>query len=137
VIREIQPGEGALVAEVLHELRSHRRRDDIPALVDAQRAEGYRVVGSFVDDTAVAAAGFRLSTNLALGRAVYIDDLVTLPEARGAGHGRALLEWIATEGSRLGCSYVHLDSATHRHVAHRLYLTAGYDITAFHFVRSI
>ena len=39
-------------------------------LVDAQRAEGYRVVGSFVDDLVVAAVGFRLSTNLALGRAI-------------------------------------------------------------------
>jgi hypothetical protein len=56
MIREIQPGEGGLVAEVLHELRSHRSPDDIPALVDAQRVEGYRVVGSFVDDIVVAAA---------------------------------------------------------------------------------
>jgi GNAT superfamily N-acetyltransferase len=137
MIREIQPGEGALVAEVLHELRQHHGVDEIPALVDAQRAEGYRVVGSFAGDAVVAAAGFRLSTNLALGRAIYIDDLVTLPRARGAGHARALLEWVATEASRLGCAHVHLDSATHRHPAHRLYLGAGYDITAFHFVRSI
>lgn len=86
---------------------------------------------------ASAASGFRLSTNLALGRAIYIDDLITLPLARGAGHARAVLEWIATETIRLDCSYVHLDSATHRHPAHRLYLRAGCDITAFHFVRSI
>ena len=137
MIREVLPGEGALVAEVLHELRPHRRADEIPALVDAQRAEGYRVVGSFVDDLVVAAAGFRLSTNLALGRAIYIDDLVTLPRARGAGHARALLDWVATEAVRLGCSHVHLDSATHRYPAHRLYLSARYDITAFHFVRSV
>jgi GNAT superfamily N-acetyltransferase len=137
MIREIQPGEGALVAEVLHELRQHRHVDEIPALVDAQRSEGFRVVGSFVGNMVVAAAGFRLSTNLALGRAVYIDDLVTLPRARGEGHARALLEWIAIEAVRLGCSHVHLDSATHRHPAHRLYLGAGYDITSFHFVRSI
>jgi GNAT superfamily N-acetyltransferase len=137
MIREIQPGEGALVAEVLHELRQHRHVEEIPALVDAQRAEGYRVVGSFVDDTAVAVAGFRLSTNLALGRAIYIDDLVTLPRARGAGHARALLDWVAAEAVRLGCAYVHLDSATHRHPAHRLYLGASYDITSFHFVRSL
>lgn len=86
MIREVQPGEGALVAEVLHELRPHRRVDEIPALVDAQRTEGYRVVGSFVDDVVVAAAGFRLSTNLALGRAIYIDDLVTLPRAALRNH---------------------------------------------------
>ena len=30
-----------------------------------------------------------------------------------------------------------LDSATHRHPAHRIYLSARYDITAFHFVRSV
>jgi GNAT superfamily N-acetyltransferase len=137
MIREVQPGEAALVAEVLHELRPHRRVDEIPALVDAQRAEGYRVVGSFVGDVVVAAAGFRLSTNLALGRAIYIDDLVTLPLAHGAGHARALLEWVAAEAVRLGCSHVHLDSATYRHPAHRLYLGARYDITAFHFVRPV
>ena len=134
MIREVQPDESAVVAEVLHELRAHHDVDEIPARIDAQRAEGYRVVGSFVDDVVVAAAGFRLSTNLALGRAIYVDDLVTLPRARGAGHARSLLEWVAAEAARLGCSHVHLDSATHRHPAHRLYLRAGYDITAFHFV---
>ena len=122
MIREVQPGEGVLVAEVLHELRPHRRADEIPALVEAQRAEGYRVVASFVDDLVVAAAGIRLSTNLVLGPAIYIDDLVTLPRARGAGQARAILEWVAAEAARLGCSHVHLDSATHRHPAHRLYL---------------
>ena len=137
MIREVEPGEGGLVAEVLHELRPHRGVDDIPAVVDAQRTEGYRVVASFVDGVVVAAAGFRLSTNLALGRAIYIDDLVTLPRARGEGHARALLDWVATEAVRLGCSHVHLDSATHRHPAHRLYLGARYDIAAFHFVRSV
>ena len=137
MIREIEAGEGALVAEVLHELRQHRAVEDIPALVDGQRAEGYRVVGSFVGDSVVAAAGFRVSTNLALGRVVYIDDLVTLPAARGAGHARGLLDWVAREAAGLGCAYVHLDSATHRHPAHRLYLAAGYDITSFHFVRAV
>jgi GNAT superfamily N-acetyltransferase len=135
VIREIAPGEGRLVAEVLHELRSHRDVAEIPDLIDCQRADGYRVVASFADDEAVAAAGFRVSSNLALGRNLYDDDLVTLPRARGAGHARGLLDWLAAEGRRLGCSHVHLDSATHRHPAHRLYLGAGYDITAFHFVR--
>jgi len=137
VIREIQAGEGALVAEVLHELRQHRTVEEIPGLVDGQRAEGYRVVASFVGDSAVAAAGFRLSTNLALGRVIYIDDLVTLPAARGAGHARALLDWVAGEAARLGCVYVHLDSGTQRNPARRLYLRAGYDITSFHFVKAI
>jgi GNAT superfamily N-acetyltransferase len=137
MIREIQAGEGALVAEVLHALRQHLAVEEIPDLVDAQRAEGYRVAGSFAGDSVVAAAGFRLSTSLGIGRTIYIDDLVTLPAARGAGHARGLLDWVAAEAARLGCSYVHLDSATQRHPAHRLYLGAGYDITSFHFVKAI
>jgi GNAT superfamily N-acetyltransferase len=137
MIREIESGESDLVAEVLHELRSHLDRADIPRLVDAQRSEGYRVVASFAGEVAVAAAGFRVSSNLSLGRNLYVDDLVTLPNARGAGHAGALLDWLAAEGRRLECSHIHLDSATHRHPAHRLYLRSGYDITAFHFVQAI
>ena len=133
MIREIEPGEGHLVADVLHELRSHLDPAGIPGLVDAQRADGYRLVAVFAAGVAVAAAGFRVSTNLALGRNLYVDDLVTLPKARRGGHARALLDWLVAEGRREGCAHIHLDSATHRHPAHRLYLGAGYDIVAFHF----
>jgi GNAT superfamily N-acetyltransferase len=143
MIREIEPGEGHLVAAVLHELRTHLDPADIPGLVDAQRPGGYRVVAAFADapdrhgGEAVAAAGFRTATNLSLGHHLYVDDLVTLPTARRGGHARALLEWLAAEGRRQGCAHIHLDSATHRHPAHRLYLGAGYDIAAFHFGQAL
>lgn len=137
MIREIQAGEGALVAEVMHELRPHRAVAELPGLMDAQRAEGYRVVASFDGERAVAVAGFRVTTNLSLGHNLYVDDLVTLPAARGGGHARGLLEWMREEAARLGCAAIHLDSATHRHPAHRLYLRAGYDITSFHFGRGV
>jgi GNAT superfamily N-acetyltransferase len=140
MIREIEPGEGHLVAAALRELRTHLDPADIPGLVDAQRSGGYRVVAAFAGEhggEAVAAAGFRIATNLSLGHHLYVDDLVTLPAARRGGHARALLDWLAAEGRRHGCAHIHLDSATHRHPAHRLYLGAGYDITAFHFGQAL
>jgi GNAT superfamily N-acetyltransferase len=84
-------------------------------------------------------AGFRELTNLAWGHAVYVDDLSTLPDARGRGYGRALLEWCADEARRLGCDQVHLDSGVeaNRLDAHRLYLNTGMRITSFHFARSL
>jgi GNAT superfamily N-acetyltransferase len=136
MIREIQPGEAGLVAEVMHELRPHRAVADLPALIDAQRADGYRLVASFDSEAAVAVLGFREGTNLAWGHHVYVDDLVTLPSARKGGHARGLLDWVASEAARLGCEQVHLDSGTHRNAAHRVYLANGYDITSFHFQRS-
>jgi GNAT superfamily N-acetyltransferase len=137
MIREIDHGEGPLVAEVLHELRSHLGPAQIPALIDAQRADGYRVVASFDDGTAVAAAGFRVTMNLALGRNLEVDDLVAPPRARRAGHARDLLAWLTAEASDLGCRFIHLDSNTDRHAAHHLYFAAGFHITSFHFGQAV
>jgi GNAT superfamily N-acetyltransferase len=106
--------------------------------VRLQRAEGYRLAGSFdADGAVVSVAGFRTGNCLAWGSFLYIDDLCTLPEARGQGHAAALLKWVDDEASRLGCQQVHLDSATYRHDAHRRYLTSGYVIQAFHFGKPI
>jgi GNAT superfamily N-acetyltransferase len=103
---------------------------------DVQRPQGYRMVGAFDDDRVTAVAGFRLLHNLAWGDALYVDDLSTLPEARGRGHGAALLEWCADEARRLGCAELHLDSGVgpEREDAHRLYFNQGLRISSYHFV---
>ena len=69
---------------------------------EVQRPEGYRIVGAFEGERCVAVAGFRVIHNLAWGDTLYVDDLSTLPEARGRGHGRALLEWCKEEGAAAG-----------------------------------
>jgi GNAT superfamily N-acetyltransferase len=80
-------------------------------------------------------AGFRVIHNLAWGDTLYVDDLSTLPEARGRGYGRALLEWCREEGARVGCAEFHLDSGVgpEREDAHRLYFNTGLRITSYHF----
>jgi GNAT superfamily N-acetyltransferase len=106
-----------------------RRVDEI------QRPQGYRIVGAFEGERCVAVAGFRVIRNLAWGDTLYVDDLSTLPEARGHGHGRALLEWCKEEGRRQGCTEFHLDSGVgpEREDAHRLYFNTGLRITSYHF----
>ena len=136
-LREIHAGETAIVFAAMSELRPHvgsapefvRRVDEL------QRPQGYRLVGAFVEGVgdAVAAAGFRVGDNLANGRNLYVDDLVTATAHRRRGHARVLMSWLMDEAGRLGCDVFHLDSATHRHAAHRLYLSSGLDITSFHF----
>lgn len=108
---------------------------------ELQRPEGYRLVGVFVepDEHALSVAGFRIGHNLAWGHYLYLDDLSTLPDARRAGYGRQLLDWLAEEAARLGCAQLHLDSGVglDRADAHRLYLNAGYVISSFHFARRV
>jgi GNAT superfamily N-acetyltransferase len=118
-------------------LRAHYTDEDefVRRVDEVQRAQGYRILGAFEGERCVAVAGFRVLHNLAWGDTLYVDDLSTLPEARGRGHGRALLEWCMDEGRRLGCQEFHLDSGVEpeREDAHRLYFNTGLRIRAYHF----
>ncbi len=107
--------------------------------VEAQRRDGYRLVGSFEEgeDDAVAAAGFRPMENLVSGRFLYVDDLSTLPGFRRRGHAGSLLRWLEAEARRLGCGQVQLDSGLNRREAHRLYLAGGFQVVSYHFARGI
>jgi GNAT superfamily N-acetyltransferase len=71
------------------------------------------------------------------GRSIYIDDLCTLPEARGKGHAKALLQHVLKEAREEELQSIHLDSGHQRHDAHRLYLNFGFDITAHHFAMEL
>jgi GNAT superfamily N-acetyltransferase len=144
VVREIVPPDSALAFAAMRALRTHY--DDRDAFVrrvdDVQRPEGYRLAGAFEDgrEEAVAVAGFRVAHNLGWGkRFLYLDDLSTLPESRGRGHGRALLDWLADEARRQGCDQLHLDSGVgpERVDAHRLYFNAGLSITSHHFAQGV
>jgi GNAT superfamily N-acetyltransferase len=137
--RELSSDETHLAYAALRTLRPHLAsiEEFVERVNGAQRPEGYRLVGSFTDGgDVVAAAGFRRLHALAWGHIIYVDDLVTMEPHRGRGHAHRLLDWILTEARRIGCGAVHLDSAPHRHAAHRLYFGEGYVISSFHFSRA-
>ncbi len=143
-IRELMAGETALAYLAMAELRPATSylatREAFVAWVDGrQRPEGYRLVASFAPGLAEAAAvaGFRRLHALAWGDYLYVDDLITLPAFRGQGHADALFAWLADEARRLGCAQIHLDSGMQRHMAHRFYLSHGFDITSLHFARAV
>lgn len=114
----------------------------LPNMIDSRlRPAGYRLVGVFRDDdpSAVAVAGFRVVEALAWGTYLYVDDLSTLPAARGAGYADRLVTWLEEEAERLGCEAVHLDSGVgpDRAAAHRLYMRHKLRISAHHFQRDL
>lgn len=143
--RELLPPETGRAFTAMKELRTGLtdRQLFVRQVDEIQRPEGYRLIGVVpggVDDEsdadAVSVAGFRLGTSLSWGRHLYIDDLSTVPEARGNGYAGQLLAWIHAEAERLGCQEIHLDSGVgpNRYKAHRLYFESGYVINAHHFV---
>ena len=70
---------------------------------------------------------------LAVGKHIYVDDLVTDATTRSKGHGKLLLDWLKVEAVRLGCVRLQLDSGTQRKDAHAFYLREGLRIESFHF----
>lgn len=138
-VREIPAGETWRGAEAMLALRPRwADADTLVDLIDSrQRAAGYRLIGAFADgsDTAASVCGFREATMLAWGHHIYIDDLSTLPEARGHGYADLLLSWVIDEARQLGCEAVHLDSGVgpERAAAHRLYMRHHMRISSHHF----
>ncbi len=68
-----------------------------------------------------AIAGYRFGEHLARGKFLYVDDLVTLADARRKGHGKKLLDWLVKLAETSGCKELHLDSGVQRTDAHLFY----------------
>lgn len=138
-IVELEPGDlrvGA-AAEVMRELRTHLDAGEIAARFERQHAEGYRLAAAFDGEECVAVAGYRLLENLASGRFLYIDDLVTAGHRCSQRFGERLDEYLAGVARAGGCESVQLDSGVQRTEAHRFYERRGYSIVSHHFARRV
>ena len=118
---------------VMHQLRPQLVREQFVERVRLQQEQGYRM--AMVEDGAGvrAVAGFRIVENLAWGRHMYVDDLVTDEFSRSAGHGQALFTWLTDYARQHGCGELHLDSGVQRFDAHRFYLRNRMLISSHHF----
>ena len=140
-LQPIPPAQAELALPALRALRPDSPHtvspDALRAFLTTTQAEGYALVGAFEPgrEEAAAVAGYRVMHLLWAGRTLYVDDLSTLPEARGRGNARALLHWLEARARDLHCAELHLDSGVgeKRHTAHRLYHRAGMNVTAHHF----
>lgn len=118
---------------IMRELRPQITQAQFLSRVRSQEAAGYRLACVQADAVPVAVAGFRVAENLAWGRFLYVDDLVTLPAYRSQGHGARLLAWLRAYAAQQGCRQLHLDSGMQRKDAHRFYEREGMTRAGFHY----
>jgi GNAT superfamily N-acetyltransferase len=120
-------------------LRSHLTPEQaFEQIRSQQKTDGFML--AFVEpenpsENVSAVIGYRTLNFLFSGKTIYIDDLSTLPEARGKGYASALLDFVIDQARQIGCQNVSLDSGQNpaRYAAHRLYLNKGFNITSHHF----
>jgi GNAT superfamily N-acetyltransferase len=122
----------------LSELRPNLVESSFVLQINEMIQGGYQLAYS-VDKTGnvVAVAGFRIYTNLFMGKHLYVDDLVTKETARSQGHGEKLIHWLKQLAADQQCNHIHLDSGTHRGHAHKFYFREGFSIASFHFSQPI
>jgi GNAT superfamily N-acetyltransferase len=118
---------------VMHQLRPHLKGTEFLRIVRRQQSGGYRLVALDDEERVRAVAGFRLIENLARGRLLYIDDIVTDEGARSRGHGKALLAWLIEQGRKENCHYLELNSGVIRVDAHRFYFANRMAISSYQF----
>ena len=122
---------------VMRELRPHLDEAGFVDRVRRQEQGGYRLAFVAARPGVVAVAGFRVGENLAWGRFLYVDDLVTASRHRSRGYGAALLAWLRERAAAEGCAQLHLDSGLQREAAHRFYAREGLQKTSFHFAEPV
>ncbi len=120
---------------VMRQLRPHLENEAVYVhMVQSMLGEGYHLVAAFQDGACRGVTGYRIETRLSRGKLMYVDDLVTDENARSGGVGKTLLDWLIQQARQMSCSCVNLDSATHRHGAHKFYLREGFRIGMFNFM---
>lgn len=121
------------------ELRPHLAsvEDFAARLRHQQQTQGWTLICLEEDGAPAAAASYRVLENLAWGRFLYVDDLVTAPSRRGKGHGETLMRWLEEKARQEGCDALHLDSGLQRQAAHRLYRRQGLEVLSHHFSKKL
>ncbi|MCP5173135.1 MAG: GNAT family N-acetyltransferase [Pseudomonadales bacterium] len=115
------------------ELRPHLKREEFLRQVRDMEADGYQLAYLKGDGAVVAVAGYRVSSNLFMGKHLYVDDLVTSSTVRSKGYGEVMMAWLRDQAVNAACHYLHLDSGTHRDQAHKFYFRQGLTIASYHF----
>jgi GNAT superfamily N-acetyltransferase len=118
--------------EAFSALRPHIRQSEFLPQVRRQQQQSYQIAAVRVEHRILSVAGFRFAEFLAWGRTLYIDDLSTVPMARGRGYGTLLMSWLIGHARSRGCNAVHLDTGYARHAAHKIYLNCGLQLSSHH-----
>jgi GNAT superfamily N-acetyltransferase len=122
---------------VMVQLRSHLEVSSFIPRVRQQMQRGYQLAYLQNDVQVCTVTGFCISENLAWGRFMYVDDLVTDLEMRSQNYGHQILDWLVNYARQQDCQQLHLDSGLQRLDAHRFYQREDMQISGYHFVLNL
>jgi ubiquinone/menaquinone biosynthesis C-methylase UbiE/GNAT superfamily N-acetyltransferase len=137
IFRVEEETEISLCFPLMGQLRSHLKVEDFTQQVLAQMHEGYILFAMRKASKTVALCGCRVKTNLAWGKHLYIDDLISSESECSLGYGKEMMAYLIIFAKENGCQEIHLDSGVQRFQAHKFYLREGFKIASHHFSKEL
>lgn len=123
---------------VMKQLRPHLDEATyVSRIRHLQQQYGYVLVAYEERGKITAVTGYKITESLAVGKFMYVDDLITDEHCRSRGYATRLFDWLEAEAARSGCHAIDLDSGVQRHAAHRFYLNRKMNIVCHHFSRQM
>jgi hypothetical protein len=93
---------------VLRQLRPHLEEGAMMRQIVRQQTTGYLLAYCESEKVIRSVAGYRYGENLAYGKYMYVDDLVTNRDDRSKGFGKLLFDWLVVSGQRTGLPGPHI-----------------------------
>lgn len=97
----------------------------------------YECVGIFDGDRLIGVSGLWILTKYYVGKHIEPDNVVILPEYRGGGIGRRLMEWIYEYGRSQGCVASELNCYVDNEAGKRFWESEGYELIGLHLRRRL
>ena len=79
---------------VLAQLGRLVAKSDFVGQIQQQMKSGYQLVAVIDREQTIAVAGFHISTSLAWGKFLYVEDLVVEENSRSQNYGQILFQWL-------------------------------------------
>ena len=125
------------IIPLLQLLNEEMETSMIQQRLDEMLTRGYECLGVFDGDKLIGICGMWLLTKIYAGRHLEPDNVCIHQEYRNKGIGEAMMQWVAEYARSKGCIAAELNAYVVNKKAHKFWLSQGYEILGFHFIKKL
>lgn len=105
--------------------------------LDEMINQGYECVGVYDKRKLIGISGLWILTKYYAGRHIEPDNVIIMPEYRGKGVGKLLMQWIYKYAKEKGCIASELNCYVTNEKGQKFWFNQGYKILGYHFQKKL
>lgn len=136
-IRLIPGADIATIIPLLHVLNPAISDEILAGRLLAMVAQDYRCVGIFDGEQLIGCAGLWILVKYYVGKHLEVDNVIILPEYRGQGIGKRLMQWIYDYARENDCEASELNCYIVNAEGQKFWMNEGYRVIGFHYQKKL